>query len=77
MCFKGWKTFRTETLLSSSGLPANSVVREVLNMTLPIGDDTFYLVLDDQQNGCPDLAWLERVDVTVNPHDKGVCHPRA
>jgi Domain of unknown function (DUF4465) len=50
-----------ETLLFYSFLPS----WEVLNTALPTGVYTFYVAIDDKQDGVPDLKWWDFVEVQV------------
>ena len=46
--------------------PLNDVAPlEVVNFPLPAGWYTFYLAVDDQVNGQPDLTWVDAVEVEV------------
>jgi len=46
--------------------PLNDVAPlEVVNFPLPAGWYTFYLAVDNQVNGSPDLTWIDCVDVEV------------
>jgi hypothetical protein len=38
---------------------------ETVNFPLPPGWYTFYLAVDDQINGQPDLTWVDAVEVEV------------
>lgn len=66
----GWYAYGPEgwspSIETAAVAPLGDVkLLEVFNAPLPVGWYTFYLVVDDQINGSPDLTWLDSVDVRV------------
>ena len=59
----GWRP----GLQASAQIPLGSLSTpfEVLGMTLPVGEYTFYFAVDENSDGIADATWLDAVDVRV------------
>jgi hypothetical protein len=59
---QGWKPGIAPTAV---GPLADVTPPETVKFPLPAGSYTFYLAVDDQINGQPDLTWVDSVEVEV------------